>query len=221
MQNMLSLLACIFFSVSIADDHVQRHQGDIQALDDHGAYVEVTDDGASPDKDPSTPDRRVASIYIDEEWVGGDDGLVAIERIFSDAPDPKPVVYILGRPKISVEKLHRLKTSLPAASVRVRARVVLGIMSAGGPPHKDGVLVASVLPDSPAANAGIKVGDVITRMNESEIEDFAAVVAYLSQKQHEEVVVITVLRDAQLQEISVKLRGWIAKKKEESQRTKR
>ena len=218
---MLSLLACVFFSLPIADDHVQRHQVDIESLNDQGAYVEVTDDGALPDKDPNTPDRRVASIYIDEEWVGGDDGLVAIERIFSDAPEPKPVVYILGRPQISIEKLHRLKTSLPAGSVRVRARVVLGIMSAGGLPRQDGALVVSVLPDSPAANAGIKVGDVITKMDDSEIEDIAAVVEYLSQKKHEQVVVITVLRDAQPQEISVKLRGWIAKKKEESQRTKR
>ncbi len=205
---MLSLLVCVFLLFSSDDDHVQRHQVDISALDDYGAYVEVAPHGELPNMEPNTLDRRVVSIYIDEEWVGGDDGLVAIDRIVSDAPDPKPVVYILGRPKISAERLRRLKESLPDRSLRVNPRVVLGIRCEHGQPHQDGVIVAAVLPDSPAANGGIEVGDVITKVDESRVKDFSAVVEYLSQKKPERAVVITVLRDAQPQEVTVKLRGW-------------
>jgi serine protease Do len=58
---------------------------------------------------------------------------------------------------------------------------------------KDGVLVATVRADSPAAKAGIKAGDVITTVNEKPIADAGALVEQLRDKEGD--VTIGVSRD--------------------------
>jgi len=52
----------------------------------------------------------------------------------------------------------------------VQRRASLGIVMAAGPRNMKGVMVSDLMPDSPAAKAGLKVGDVITEVESATIE---------------------------------------------------
>ncbi|HLG42909.1 MAG TPA: trypsin-like peptidase domain-containing protein [Planctomycetota bacterium] len=52
----------------------------------------------------------------------------------------------------------------------VQRRASLGIVMAAGPKNMKGVMVSDLMPDSPAAKAGLKVGDVITEVESTTIE---------------------------------------------------
>src|SRR3546814_11739212 len=59
-----------------------------------------------------------------------------------------------------------------------------------GRPDSDGVIVNSVLPDSPALAAGLKQGDVITGINDAKIKeprDLALAVANIHAGDHADV----------------------------------
>ncbi len=70
---------------------------------------------------------------------------------------------------------------------------------------KDGVLVASVAPDSPAAKAGIKAGDVITMVNDKTITNTEELLSALPDRDGE--VTLSVVRDKKTLNLKATLEG--------------
>ncbi|ROO29196.1 peptidase [Salinisphaera orenii MK-B5] len=68
-----------------------------------------------------------------------------------------------------------------------------------------GVVVAQVMPDSPAAKAGIRERDVITQVNGKEITDFSQLANAIGLKSPGEKVRITLMRDGEEREIKATL----------------
>ncbi len=63
-----------------------------------------------------------------------------------------------------------------------------------GAPDGQGVLVTSVLADTPAAKAGLKAGDVITKLDGDRVHDVGELRAKLGEKHDEKSVTLTLLR---------------------------
>ena len=71
----------------------------------------------------------------------------------------------------------------------------------------DGALVSSVAPDSPAASAGIKAGDVITEANDEPIVSSGALSSRIGLMTPGQTVKLEVWRDKKPVDVSVKLGG--------------
>jgi serine protease Do len=69
----------------------------------------------------------------------------------------------------------------------------------------DGAYVAEVTPGSPAASAGVKPGDVITRLDAESIKTSADVVDYVSSRNVGAVVAVSVFRDGSTRQLRVTL----------------
>jgi membrane-associated protease RseP (regulator of RpoE activity) len=74
-----------------------------------------------------------------------------------------------------------------------------------GAPQNEGVLVASVEADSPAAKAGIHVGDIITRANGERIESGSDLTRTVRRAKSGDTLKIDVSRDRASRQISVKI----------------
>ncbi len=72
-------------------------------------------------------------------------------------------------------------------------------------PSSDGVYVIDVMPDSPAEQAGLKHGDVITHVNGKLVDDEDELVDDLNKVGAGKQVDLTVIRDGKKQEIKAKL----------------
>ena len=78
----------------------------------------------------------------------------------------------------------------------------------------EGVLVADVAPDSPAARAGILRADVVTAAGGRPMEDGKALAREIGAMEPGEEVVVTVVRKGEPREIRVELGDWPAAGKE-------
>ncbi len=76
-----------------------------------------------------------------------------------------------------------------------------------------GAVVSQVEPDSPAAKAGIKTGDVITELNGKTVEDAGQLQVEVGQTQPGAKIDLTVMRDGNSQQIPVTLEAMGARDK--------
>jgi Zn-dependent M28 family amino/carboxypeptidase len=90
----------------------------------------------------------------------------------------------------------------PAAG---RGRVRFGIAPGDYAGDEKGVLVGEVLPDTPAAKAGLKKGDLMVRWNDSRVASVEEWMPYFSAGKPGDVVKVTVMRDGKEMDISVTL----------------
>lgn len=74
-----------------------------------------------------------------------------------------------------------------------------------GAPRGTGVLVEKVMPNTPAAKCGLKVGDVIVRVSGGSISGPADVLTNLTRHERGDVVAIEVVRHKQVLRLSAKL----------------
>ncbi|HEY6175948.1 MAG TPA: PDZ domain-containing protein [Kofleriaceae bacterium] len=76
-----------------------------------------------------------------------------------------------------------------------------------GAPKDSGLLVAEVVADSPAARAGIKVGDVITKLDSDKVEDVRDIRSAISRLQSPQKVAIELVRDHKSMTVQAALGG--------------
>lgn len=69
----------------------------------------------------------------------------------------------------------------------------------------EGFYVSDVIEDTGAALAGIKSGDIITKLDNIKISTFSDLTGYLKSKEPNEEIIVTVERDGELKEFTVKL----------------
>lgn len=68
-----------------------------------------------------------------------------------------------------------------------------------------GVYVAQVVLDGPSSKVGIKIGDIITKIDNTEIDKMSELRSYIYQKNPEDTVTLTVMRNKKYYPIEVKL----------------
>ena len=74
-----------------------------------------------------------------------------------------------------------------------------------------GVLIYDFVEDGAAASAGLQKGDIITKIDDKEITNFASLTAYLNSKNPGDKVKITVMRDEKAKEYDVVLKDQYGK----------
>lgn len=99
-----------------------------------------------------------------------------------------------GMPGMSNQMMRRFMRP-PAPSLGISAMNVSGQLgSYFNVPGGQGVLVAQVYDNSPAAKGGVQAGDVITKVNNKPVHDIAELRAQLVQNQGAKSVTLTVMR---------------------------
>ena len=69
----------------------------------------------------------------------------------------------------------------------------------------DGVVLSQVWPGTPAAEAGLRAGDVLTSLDGEGVDDSAAVVRQIGQRRPGETIQVDVVRDGRQKRFKVKL----------------
>ena len=77
---------------------------------------------------------------------------------------------------------------------RRRSRAWAGMW---GIDHPEGCLLHEISENGPAFKAGLKVGDILTRMNSKPVEDYSALVEMLAETEPGEHVTVEIIRDGQ------------------------
>ena len=94
----------------------------------------------------------------------------------------------------------------PLAQRRPKARVFLGVQtSLSDEEDAPGLLVGRVLPDSPAAKGGLKVGDLMQKAGDQEFKSQNSITRFLSAKKPGDKITISVLRDGEKVDVEVEL----------------
>lgn len=70
---------------------------------------------------------------------------------------------------------------------------------------ENGIYVADISLDGPAKNSGLKVGDIITKIDNQEINRMSELRNYIYTKSPGDTVTLTVLKNKKLSEIQIKL----------------
>lgn len=93
-------------------------------------------------------------------------------------------------------------TSRPMTLATQRAMLGLRV---GEPKEGEGAPIVNVATDSPAAKAGLKSGELVTKLNGVAVIDNAQLNATLSEKKPGDVVTVTVVRDKKDVELKIEL----------------
>jgi serine protease Do len=101
----------------------------------------------------------------------------------------------------------RAQTAQPATTPPQAIRPYLGILAVPAPPGaaQAGVFVREVTPDSPAAKAGLKAGDEITKVGDKSVNSFTDLVTTLNQHKPGEKLTFHVRREGKEQSLNVTL----------------
>jgi membrane-associated protease RseP (regulator of RpoE activity) len=85
-------------------------------------------------------------------------------------------------------------------------KTYLGVMLREDLNYRPGaVIITEVIKDSPAASCGLQTGDVIVRIDKTEIKDVQTVIDYVQSKDKGDKIAITVLRDGKEKKFKTEL----------------
>jgi C-terminal processing protease CtpA/Prc len=91
------------------------------------------------------------------------------------------------------------------AQARPGASLGIGVEPTGNEPDQKGVTVMEVFPGGPAAKAGVRKGDVITRADDKQVEEVGALLKFLAAHRPGDKVTLHVQRDGKEKNVSVTL----------------
>jgi hypothetical protein len=158
-------------------DHLPFYQKQIPVM---FCFTGLTDTYHTPDDDAPTLNIEGALLVIDysEQLLRGMDALET-------------------RPAFSEGPPRRARAS--------RRTPFLGLQPDLGASGANGIVVRSVRPSSPAAEAGIAAGDVITKVGDQQVEGYQSLVEQLVAAKPGDIMKLTVKRQEQESVIEVKL----------------
>lgn len=119
---------------------------------------------------------------------------------------------------IPIADIHRIATHLIEEKKITRGYLGAELLSSERISRKLGqktsVFVSRVEPNSPAQESGLRTGDLIIGFNAILLNDAGELHRYLEQSRPNEIVTLTVIRERQRQNITIKLGSIPAQKKE-------
>lgn len=156
-----------------------------------GSVKELTENGI---RAIGPGESKQLMVILGRDWRGGDDGLKFVRRLSSNT-----VLYLLHNrvteklltPGVTPEAVAQLRRDMPRLNVAYRGPAFLGISPLNRIP---GCYVREVTPDSPAAKAKIRSGDVVAKFDGKPVADFEELVLLIQDKQPGDKTKIEVLR---------------------------
>ena len=103
----------------------------------------------------------------------------------------------------NLDKITFTKTAMDAGKTVPKYKVTLGIMPSYAD-TKDGLHIDGVSENRPAANAGIKSGDILTKIGKCEVKEVYSYMDCLSKVNSGEELPVSVLRDGKEVVVMVK-----------------
>lgn len=157
-----------------------------------GQPVEKADEFAKMVRE-TPPGKTVKMVILregEEEKIEVKIGKRKTRRLFRDSEN---VLFIKSSgPKLGV-KVHKLNEDL-AAYFHVK--------------RNEGVLLLEVIEDSPAEEAGIRAGDIITRVNDERVTEPDELIEALEEFEEGDVVTIEYVRHAESAKVEIKLEDF-------------
>jgi hypothetical protein len=182
-----------------------------------GRYLE---DGDDPNWGQPMAVRRVV---LDDQWRGGDDGLVHLTKLHD-----VPLVMVIGADvsrqgvaqlaqleslaglwlygtRLTDRDVAALREQMPGVEIDYRRGALLGVRGSDG---GGAAIVQAVQPDTAAAVAGIRNGDVIRKYNGEPVSDFKHLTSKIAQNMPGDTIKLEIIRANQPLEIEVTLGRW-------------
>ncbi|HET9402516.1 MAG TPA: PDZ domain-containing protein [Candidatus Acidoferrales bacterium] len=133
---------------------------------------------------------------------GGTSSMIlrAIPRV-KVAPTPAPRAFAYSMPEGTINNFFSIG---PTPTLGISGEDLEGQLgSYFGAPDGEGILVREVMEDSPASKAGMKAGDVITKINGDRVRNLGEMREKLRDKRDEKTIQVTVLRKGAEQTLTV------------------
>lgn len=153
-----------------------RHARALSQLIPLGAQVRDLELAAELRANPhsTAPESQVLQpariVVFDNRWLGADDGLKYVGRIF---PFDALAIHLTDDAPISDDALRKLRTHRSRVSVRRERESCLGVLvDERQPPYGDGVHFSQIAANSPAAQAGLRRGDLLISFNGHPVRSF-------------------------------------------------
>lgn len=155
---------------------------------------------------PAPPARRKKRVIVtapEKEIV------VDADRVFvwNDGEDPEAFAEMDGMERMELDgpqTFLRHHGDMGGGFIGVRPiEMTPELRQHFGAPKDAGILVGSVEPDGPAAKAGLKVGDIVTRVDGDRIESVLELVRTVRHKKDGEKVTVDLLRDRAAKSLTI------------------
>ncbi len=114
-------------------------------------------------------------------------------------PQDEALNPALHKPPSEAKSIELKPSAAPAS-----ARPWLGIQG-GEPSEEGGVVIGDVVPDGPAAKAGLKAGDRVTEFDGESVKAYSAITSKIGAKKPGDEVTFTVVRDGESVELKAAL----------------
>ncbi|QDT65924.1 PDZ domain-containing protein [Calycomorphotria hydatis] len=142
----------------------------------------------------------IEHLFLGPDWKGGEDGLKYIKRLPAFG-----MLYFTPQSGLTMEKLAGLRAIFPGLVIQRRGQTFLGVVA---DPLAPECRIRSVKPNSPAADAGIRPGDVIVTFNDVDIKNLQELVEAIEEIKPNEKVNVLVSRTGNPLNIEVTMRKW-------------
>lgn len=177
-----------------------RERRAVSQITEMGGIVRYADNVLVNPNNPNGPQTRIAYVLLGLKWTGGDEGLSQVKRLSN-----LRTLYLIKGAPISKDALAEVEKALPNLTIQNRGRAFLGI---GGLTHVNGCQVIDVKPNSAAADAGMRPGDVITHFNDKQVESFEALISLIAETGPGDKIPAKIIRSGVPQQIEIKMGAW-------------